>query len=185
MGGIAVVELVVARSQQAAAWIESVAAYPSGVEFQIEVRWRPELFEVVSRGAPWHYRPSEGGELPDELFRAGFAFADGSRVTTLATGPSGATASPVAEPALLQEPEGPRLMPRGGTGGGESWSHGLWLWPMPQEGPLSFVCEWPALGIALTRTQIDLTAIHEAAGRNQLLWEDNRPAPHGPGPVPG
>jgi hypothetical protein len=83
MGGVVALGLVVARSQQAAVWIGSATAFPSGVQFAVELRWRPEMFEIVSRGAPWHYRPGEGGELPDELFRAGFQFADGSKVTTL------------------------------------------------------------------------------------------------------
>jgi hypothetical protein len=183
MGGVAALGLVVGRSQQAAVWIESATAYPSGVEFGLEVRWRPEVFDVVSRGAPWHYRPSEGGELPDELFRAGFGFADGSKVTTLASG-LGAAAPAVVEGALGREPEGPLLTPRGGGGGGQSWSHGLWLWPLPQEAPLTFVCEWPALGIGLTRTQIDLAPIHDAVGRSKLLWEDDRPPLSGPPPVP-
>ena len=184
MGGVLALALVVGRSQQAAAWIESVTAYPSGVEFQIEVRWRPEVFDIVSRGAPWHYQPVEGGELPDELFRAGFEFADGSKVTTLATGLSGIAAPAVVEGALDQAPQGPLLVPRGGGGGGQSWSHGLWLWPLPAERPFTFVCEWPALGIALTRTEIDVAQVHDAAGRSRLLWEDDRPPASGPGPVP-
>ena len=172
MGGVVAFELLVARSEQAAVWIESATAFPTGVEFAIELRWRPEMFEVVSRGAPWHHRPAEGGELPDELFRAGFQFADGSKVTTL-TGVLPASAA-VVDSALDQEPEGPLLVPRGGGGGGQSWSHRLWLWPLPDERPLSFVCEWPALGIALTRTEVDLDPIRDAAGHSLQLWEDDR-----------
>ena len=116
--------------------------------------------------------PGEGGDLPDELFRAGFQFADGSKVTSLA----GVLPAPAAvvDTALDQEPEGPLLVPRGGGGGGQSWSHRLWLWPLPDERPLSFVCEWPALGIALTRAEIDLDPIREAAGRSLQLWDDDR-----------
>jgi hypothetical protein len=171
MGGVVALGLVVARSQQAAVWIDSATAFPSGVQFAVELRWRPAMVEIVSRGAPWYYGPSEGGELPDELFRAGFQFADGSKVTTLG-GPGPAV---VADSAVGQEPEGPLLVPRGGGGGSQSWSHGLWLWPLPKEEPLSFVCEWPALGITLTRADIGLAPIHDAAGRSKLLWEDDRP----------
>jgi hypothetical protein len=109
-----------------------------------------------------------------ESARAGFQFAYGSKVTTLAGGLGEVAPATVAESALGQEPDGPLLVPRGGGGGGQSWSHRLWLWPLPEEGPLSFVCEWPGLGIALTRTGIDLEPIRGAAGRSRLLWEDDR-----------
>lgn len=183
MGGVVALELLAAHSEKAAVWIEAATAYPSGVEFEIEVRWRPEVFEIVQRGAPWHYQPSLESELPDALFRAGFELADGSKVTTLATGLS--APAPVAiEGQVDQEPGGPVLMPRGGSGGGQSWSHGLWLWPLPPEGPLTFVCEWPALGIALARAEIETARIHDAAGRSKTLWEDTRPPLSGPGPIP-
>jgi hypothetical protein len=184
MGGVVGLGRPVARSHQAAVWIATATAFPSGVEFALELRWRPEMFEVVSRGAPWHYRPSEGGELPDELFRAGFQFPDGSKVTTLSRGLGLPAPTAMVESGAKQEPEGPVLMPRGGGGGAQSWSHGLWLWPLPEAEPLSFVCEWPALGIVLTRTEIDLAPIHDAAGRSQLLWEDDGPPVSGFRPVP-
>jgi hypothetical protein len=55
MGGVVALELLAAQSKMAAVWIEAATAYPSGAEFEIEVRWRPEVFEIVQRGAPWHY----------------------------------------------------------------------------------------------------------------------------------
>jgi hypothetical protein len=116
MGGVVGLGLAVARSEQAAVWIANASAFPSGVEFALELRWRPEMFEVVSRGAPWHYRPSEGGELPDELFRAGAQFPDGSKVTTLSSGLGLSAPTAVVESGANQEPEGPVLMARAVAG---------------------------------------------------------------------
>ena len=171
VGSVVALDLVAAESPTAAVWLASATVYPSGIEFDVEVRWRPEVFDVVARGAPWHFRPGIDQELPDELFRAGIEFADGSKVTTLGTGlTGGAVATPaVGEPA--GEPQGPVLVPRGGGGGGHSWSQRLWLWPLPPESPLSFVCEWPALGIPVTRTQLNHTPITEAASRSRRLWQ--------------
>jgi hypothetical protein len=182
VGGVVALELLAARSDKAAVWIGSAVAYPTGTEFHIEVRWRPELFDVVQRGAPWHFQPTAAGELPDELFRAGFEFADGSKATTLGTGITGVTAGPavaeaVPEDEAARKPRGPVLMPRGGSGGGQSWSHGLWLWPLPPPGRLSFVCEWPALGIELTRAEIPSPPIREAAARSRELWQLEGPPP--------
>jgi hypothetical protein len=184
VGGVVALELVVAHSQKAAVWIDSAIAYPSGVEFEIEVRWRPEVFDVVSRGAPWLYRLGTSRKLPDELFRAGFQLADGSKVTTIPTGLGGVPGATAVERSWDKEPEGPLLISRGGGGSGQSWSHRLWLWPLPPEGPLSFVCEWPALGITLARAQVQSSLIREAAARSQTLWDDDGPPLTRPGPSP-
>jgi len=49
----------------------------------------------------------------------------------------------------------------------------MFLWPLPPPGRLALVCEWPAAGIPLTRTDIDAGAIHEAAQRAQVIFEDH------------
>jgi hypothetical protein len=63
----------------------------------------------------------------------------------------------------------------GGGGGGSSWSFSFWAWPLPPEGPLAFVVEWPKQGIELTQTEIDSALIRDAAKRAQILWPDPRP----------
>jgi hypothetical protein len=68
-----------------------------------------------------------------------------------------------------EPPQAPLLLQRGGGGGGGRWSHDVWVWPLPPSGPLAFVCEWPALGIALTRIDFDAERLREAAGRARLL----------------
>jgi hypothetical protein len=179
LGGVVALELLVARSDKAAVWLGSATVYPTGVDFALAIRWRPEFRDVTMYGRPWHYEPSPSGGLPDELFRAGIEFADGSKATTLGSG-LGTTVAIAGRPD--DSPEGPLLLPRGGSGGAESRSQALWLWPLPSQGPLSFVCEWPALDIGLSRTQIDAARLQEAASRSRTLWEDDRPAA-GPPPT--
>jgi hypothetical protein len=48
-----------------------------------------------------------------------------------------------------------------------------WVWPLPPPGPFTFVCEWPARGIAESRAQIDAGSILEAAGRAVTFWPDD------------
>ena len=170
LGVVLPLALLVARSDRAAVRIESAIVYPSGVQFSLDLRWQSRAWRQLSRGDPWEYRPSETGELPDELFRAGFEFADGSRVTTLRNGiPRGLG----GYRGLPEEtPEGPVLVRRGRGGTGLRWVQDVWLWPLPPEGPLAFVCEWPALGVELSRADIDSTLLHRAAGRSESLWEN-------------
>ena len=45
--------------------------------------------------------------------------------------------------------------------------------PRRPPGSLTFACEWPALGIPLTRVEIDAALVRRAADRAQLLWPDD------------
>jgi hypothetical protein len=71
-------------------------------------------------------------------------------------------------------PPGPAMHEHGGGGGGRSWRQTYWIWPLPPPGPLSFVCEWPAGGIALTRSEINAQTIRDAADRAQVLFPEQR-----------
>jgi hypothetical protein len=106
-----------------------------------------------------------GEELPAELFRAGFALADGSKATW--PGPSGGAVPTATRPD--ERPKGPVLLAGAGGGGSRRWPQDLWLWPLPPEGRLQFVCEWPALDIDLTRAELNSKRIREAADRSQTL----------------
>ena len=71
---------------------------------------------------------------------------------------------------LEQPPErlqGPVLMPRGGSGSLERWHGAYWVWPLPPEGPVAFVCEWPIADIPLTRYELDSARIRDAAGKRR------------------
>jgi hypothetical protein len=169
-GAVLPLALLVAHSDKAAVRIESATVYPSGVQFALDLRWKSSAWRLLSRGDPWEYRPSDTGELPEELFRAGFQFADGSKVTTLRNGlPRGLGE---ALDWAAQKPDGPVLVRRGRGGTGLRWVQDVWLWPLPPAGPLAFVCEWPALGVDLTGAHIDSTLFHQAAGRSESLWEN-------------
>lgn len=174
LGGLVALGLIAARSEDAVVGLESAAAYPTGVQFRIDVRWRAEVQNLVMRGATRQHELQAGQDLPAELFRAGFELADGSKATWL--GPGGSTVAMAIR--LDQRPPGPVLRPGAGGGGSRRWAQDLWLWPSPPEGRLEFVGEWPALGIQLTRTELDSRQIRDAAKRCQTLWEN------GPGPSP-
>jgi hypothetical protein len=160
LGGVVALDLLLARSQMAAVAISSATAYRTGFEFTVELRLREDRHDRVWMGPPREHRRSQSGELPDDLFRVGVQFEDGSKATTLDTGLSGTFVGPRGaveesfalgvvregdEPAEPQVPDSPVLVPRGGGGGMRNWSESFWLWPLPPEGRLSFVCEWPGV----------------------------------------
>ena len=71
------------------------------------------------------------------------------------------------------EPAGPVLYPFAGGGGPHSFVSRWWTWPLPPAGPLEFVCEWPAFGIAESRAGIDAQLILDAARRSVRLWPED------------
>ncbi len=65
------------------------------------------------------------------------------------------------------------MVQRGGNGSTHSWELGFWVWPLPPAGSVTFVCEWPAENVPLTRVDIDAEEINDAARRAEILWESN------------
>jgi hypothetical protein len=163
--------LVLAHTDRVAVAVTALAAYPTGFTFDLETvprRYDPREWAGLDHFG-FHHGIGTHGEIPPELLRFGVEFADGGRATSLDAPTRG------HQPETAPTP--PVLSARGGGGGGGRSRHDTWVWPLPPPGPLAFVCEWPALDIALTRIEIDAEALHRAATRSRLLW-------HGPGDAP-
>lgn len=165
--------LVLGRSEKAALWIPSLVVYPDGFEFSVEIRHRldEEEFEHPLFMHPHRYRrrrrqPEE--ELDPYFVRLGIEFSDGGKATNLDE------RMPFAMPGEPDEPpKGPVLSPCGGGGGGGGrWHYNFWVWPLPPEGSLAFVCEWPVADILETRQEIDSAPIQDAAASAVVLWPD-------------
>ncbi|MEV8212863.1 hypothetical protein [Leifsonia sp. NPDC077715] len=62
----------------------------------------------------------------------------------------------------------------GGGSGGPDYTvylDGMWLWPLPPEGPLEIVTQWPAEGIPESRVVIDGGALRARAVDSRKVWE--------------
>ena len=71
------------------------------------------------------------------------------------------------------EPPKIALNTHGGGGGPGSYETTFWLWPVPPPGAVTLAAEWPALGIELTRHEIDAGLIIDAAARSEVLWPED------------
>lgn len=160
-------DLLLARTPDAALSLERFAVYPSGFRFSLVIRGRTEdigwQFEENFTRAWRRGRNRSRTEIPPERLRFGIQFADGSKATNLHFSH--------VEPG--ETPAGPVLNEGGGGGGGRRWDHDYWVWPLPVPGSLAFACEWPALMIQFTRVEIDAGRILEAVPRAQVLWPDD------------
>jgi hypothetical protein len=153
------IRLVLAQTADVAVALLDVAAYSTGLEFRVAVRLR-ELDELSD---PFGLHRRGRGELPDDVLRFGFEYADGRRVTNLGPFPG------------FERQDGPVLIQRGGGGGGRSWSFGYWLWPLPPGGAMTVAVEWPGRGIELTTFPLDGDGLVDAAARAVKLWPGDEP----------
>ena len=177
--GIVAFERVLARTDKVAVCVSRIAAYPTGFEFDVLTMTADEQDEIdpMQFHHRHHLHSGAAASIPPELLRLGVQFADGSKATN--TGGFHADRQP---------PTAPVMHSGGGGGGGGSWRETQWVWPLPPPGPVVLVCEWPAMNIPLTRSELDAQAILDAATRAQVIFSDEHlpelPDENGgPGPV--
>lgn len=154
-------DVILARTERVAVWVADALVFPAGITVGLSVKRRPGSGD--ERGSAPFFEPSDEGGL-----RFGVQFADGRK----------AVAHGLQEMRpFLARPDRPILRPRSGGGGGGLFRSELWLWPLPPEGPITFVCAWPAEGVTEARGQADAAAIIAAASRAREMWPDDRPLP--------
>lgn len=165
------VERVLARTDDVAVVLPALHVYPEGLELEIVCFTRPRAEETIDDGFDpllFHHHASNRARVSDDVLRIGVQFADGRKGTNLAAD-HGWHRPP---------PTGLVFRAGGGGGGGDRYAQRFWLWPLPDEGPLSVVVEWPAHGIPLTRTEIDGDELRAAAARSQVVFsQDHLPEP--------
>lgn len=167
--GVVALELVLAKTDKVAVYVSRLLGYPTGFGFDLMTASAPGQHELDLDPMLFgrHRRRTRRGEqeLDPDLLRIGVQFSDGAKATNI--GGSGYDQDPPPGPVMHSGGGG------GGGGGGSDWHQTNWVWPLPPPGPLSFVCQWPAAEIALTRAQIDAELILDAAGRAQDLFPDH------------
>jgi hypothetical protein len=165
VAGVVPVELVLASNHRAAVAVTKLGAYPVGFELELVVLVRDEdeyeLDPMVS-GFMRHAGRRRGDPRRDML-RFGIEFPDGSKATNVG--------GRLRHHGVGEEPPpAPVLQTNGGSSGGGHWQQDLWIWPLPPPGVLTFVCEWPAAELELTRSELDAQLVIDAAGRAQDIF---------------
>lgn len=162
---------ILAVNDHVAIALLGVAVYRDGVEFRLERRLRRRdmplkewsaLCEEFMEHTPFGGPADDAGRL-----RFGVLLASGERALADRAPFFGGADS-------MAEPDGHTLSRRGRGGGGSgstySSSDHLWLWPLPPDGPVELVMQWPSLGIEETRMTVDGGALAELAARARPYW---------------
>jgi hypothetical protein len=169
--GALISDLLLARSDRAAVYVDYLDAYPEGFELEIRASTSVAYHELAREGDgsgpdPFgRHWPIVGGRrdvLAPELLRIGVQFADGRTATSI-----GGHDRPVGGPGMWP------LRGGGHGGGGESrFYQGYWISPLPPPGPVGVVCEWPAVEIPIVRQEIDAQLILDAAEKARAIFGD-------------
>jgi hypothetical protein len=165
VAGVVPVELVLASNHRAAVAVTKLGAYPVGFELELVVLVRDEdEYELDPMVSGFMRHPGRRlGDPKHDMLRFGIEFSDGSKVTNV----EGRSRHFGNE----EPPPGPVLNWGGGGSGGGHWQQDLWIWPLPPPGVLTFVCQWPAAELELTRSELDAQTVIDAAGRSQAIFD--------------
>jgi hypothetical protein len=158
-GIVPVDSLLLGRTDDVAVAVTGLSVFSAGIEIFLTARIRPNADQ------PEQHLPGGPRDLAASRrsFRLGLQFADGGKA---AGSPGG------RRPDQDSEPAGPVLYPFAGGGGPHSFVSRWWAWPLPPAGPLEFVFEWPAFGIAESRAGLDAQLVLDAARRSIRLWPE-------------
>jgi hypothetical protein len=171
LGVVVPLRLVLARTKNLAMAIPGATAYRNGFTFELAIRRAAGEDDSLDTHRALHWLGE--GSPPPEVLRVGVQFADGQRATNLDNWwDYFAPQDPEQAP-----PPGPVLLPHSGRGGERVWDQSYWVWPLPPDGPLTFVVEWPAQGVSLTRAGVEAVRLVQAAAQDERLWPEDPPTP--------
>jgi hypothetical protein len=155
-------DLMLAHTGDVAVCIPLLSAYPAGFELELVVIARTDVGERLI----WALHPSHSRRpssmTVEEIFRFAVLYADGRAATNL-------------EQHLGLAPGAQGLTMTPSSSGSAPGNSGMvyYVQPLPPPGPLTFICEWPAQGIAETRVEIDAQRILDASTRAVRLWPEH------------
>ena len=70
------------------------------------------------------------------------------------------------------------LESRGGSGSDDEATQDFWVWPLPEAGDITLVCEWPAYGIPESSAKLEGQFLRDAASRSRPVWTDEPTSTH-------
>ncbi|CAM5322737.1 hypothetical protein [Leifsonia shinshuensis] len=153
----------IALTDRVAMILTTARVYSNGVELVVERRIRRgntsrrDWQELQSRMHD-HF-----GRFDPERLRYGAVLGDGQKlILDLPSGLYGVA------------PERHSLTHTRGNGGGSedfyTFEDGMWLWPLPPEGPLEVVAQWPAFGVPESHVVLDSAPLLALASQARPLW---------------
>ncbi len=156
------VNAVLHRGAAVAVELDLLRVYPNGFTINLFILMNPH------HGQEPFGRFVRGTDPMQRFPRIGVRFADGR---TVGRGPS----EPMFGPGNVSKddrgvPTEPVMRMTGGGGGSNGFHCGVWVFPLPPEGPLEIFVALPAAEVAEVKTTVDGASIRAAAERAKVIW---------------
>jgi len=154
------------RDDAVAVTLEHLRVYPNGFTINLAILTNPHRDErgasVMMVGAA----RLGGGHPLEHLPRIGVRFSDGR---------TAGRGGPFHGPFQLEKdergfPTEPYVSMAGGGGGSHGWHFGVWVYPLPPDGPLEIFVALPAAGVDEAKVTVDGSAVRAAASGARVLW---------------
>jgi hypothetical protein len=149
---------IVLESDDAVVLVEYLSVYPNGFTVHVGIHLNPHRAQdnaMMMRGP--------GG--PHRFPRVGVRFSDGREGGRKL---QGRTDMAKDENGLPIEPF--ISFAGGGGGGPQGWRFGVWVYPLPPEGPLEIFVGLPAAGLVEASVTVDGAAVRAAASKSRVVW---------------
>jgi hypothetical protein len=172
--GLVAEEIVLAQNDRAALVLGSVRVFRETITLKVfaHIRWSEKIApdEDPFGGRAWH-GGRRAGDTPDNFVRFGCAWPDGGKATNLDRD------SPGHWPDADRPARRHVLGPDSSGGGGRFYQWSYYLSPIPPEGDLLVVVEWPAYDIGETSVPLDGNGLRHARDQCRPLWDADRDRP--------
>ena len=155
---------ILIRGDSAVVELDVLRVYPNGFTINLFIVTNPQQ-ERTRPGFGMFGGP--GAEGMQRMPRVGVRFSDGRTAGREAV--FGGSPFDVPKDALGLPTE-PIIRMTGGGGGSHGYHFGVWVYPLPPEGPLDIYVSLPALEESDKRVVLDGGAIRAAAERAQVIW---------------
>jgi hypothetical protein len=148
---------ILARNDDVVIGVGGGRAYTTGFELTFYV-FAPHGTDDLE---PFPFRALEEGGDPADYLRLGLEYADGSRLSN--------TSSRRWPGDESDGGDSPTMNFKRGQGRPREWHGDFWCWPLPPSGIVQLVCEWPQMGISLSRRALDGSLILNSAERAEKI----------------
>jgi hypothetical protein len=155
---------VVHHSDGVVVQLEHLRVYPNGFTINLFILTNPHL----GRGRAGYtlLGGAAGLDLGQRFPRIGVRFADGR--TAGREAPFGGHLDAAKDDDGI--PTEPILTMSGGGGGSNSHHFGVWVFPLPPDGPLEVYVSLPAVDGPESKVVLDGAAVRSAAERARVIW---------------
>ncbi|MDI6105932.1 hypothetical protein QLQ12_45920 [Actinoplanes sp. NEAU-A12] len=149
------------RTNTVALTVSHIAAFPNGFEITLTIAASPERKDFLRTFGMEQAKGRSESAGPPASLRIGVAFPDGNSATT---------ADPYPPLDSDSDPPSSLIIEDGSAGANRLLNQRYWIWPLPPDGRVRLLIEWPAENLGPSVVDIEAEEIVKAARQAVDPW---------------